>query len=142
MAAEEAQLYQVANKAADFACETVERRAVASMNMRAAIKSKGKAIKAYQVAANLSQYIDLQKTVEQENADVAQRDAEHADLATASSIEKLRSTRKTTEDVFLLFKGNVVKDEDQYPNVRERMMKRYTDHFFVCGCGPRHPWYW
>ena len=48
---------------------------------------------------------------------MAQQAAEHADLAVASAIEKLRSTMKTTEDAFLLFKGNLDKDEDLDPNV-------------------------
>ena len=115
-AAKEARLYQIADKASDLACETAQRSAVAYMATHAARKIKAKAIKAYQAAANLSQSLDLQETIDQEKADVAQRDAEHADLAVASAIFQLKSTMKT-EDAFLLFKGNVDKDEDLDPNV-------------------------
>ena len=112
------------------------------MATRAARKRKSKAIKAYEAAANLSRSLELQETVNQEKADVAQQAAEHVDLAAASAIEKLRSTMKTTEDAFLLLKRNVVKYENLDPNVQERMMKRSRDHFCVCGCGPRHLRYW
>ena len=67
---------------------------------------------------------------------MTQRDAEHADLAAASAIFQLKSTVKT-EDAFLLFKGNVDKDEDLDPNVREGMMKRSREHFFDFGQGHR-----
>ena len=90
---------------------------MAYMAMHAARKRKSKAIKAYEAAANLSRSFDLRETVDQEKADVAQQAAEHTDLAAASAIEKLRSTMKTTEDAFLLFKGNLDKDEDLDPNV-------------------------
>lgn len=135
-AAEEARLYQLADKASDLAFETAQRSAVAYMATCAARKRKAKAIKAYEAAANLSRSLDLQETVDQEKADVAQRDAEHADLAAASAIFQLKSTVKT-EDAFLLFKGNVDKDEDLDPNVRERMMKRSREHFFGFGQGHR-----
>ena len=102
------------------------------MATRVARKRKAKAIKAYQAAANLSQSLDLQETIDQEKADVAQRDAEHADLAAASATFHLKSTMKT-DDAFPLFKGMVDKDEDPDPKVRDRMMKRSREHFFAFG---------
>ena len=131
-AAEEAHWYQIADKASDLACETAQRSATAYMATRVARNRNSKAIKAYQAAANLSQSLDLQETIDQEKADVAQRDAEHMDLAAASAIFQLKSTMKI-EYAFLLFKGNVDKDEDLDPNVRERMMKRSREHFFAFG---------
>ena len=68
---------------------------------------------------------------------MAQRDAEHADLAATSAIFQLKSTMKT-EDAFLLFKGMMDKDEDLDPNVRDRMMKRSREHFFAFGEENRH----
>ena len=105
---------------------------MASKATHATRKRKSKAIKAYQSAANLSEYVHLQEAVEQEKVDVAQRDAEHADLATASPICQLKATMKT-DDAFLLFKGMVDKDEDLDPKVRDRMMKRSREHFFASG---------
>ena len=72
------------------------------------------------------------KIVEQEKVDVAQHDAEHADLATTSVICHLKATMKT-DDAFILFKGMVEKDEDLDPKVRDMMMKMFREHFFALG---------
>ena len=100
----------------DIACDTAERWAVADTAAHVAKKRKVKATKAYDSVVNLSKYLWLKEAVDQENADVDQSVADHADLATVAAISNLESSMDK-DDGFLLFKGMVDKEEDLDPSV-------------------------
>ena len=97
---------------------------------RVAKKRKLKATTAHHSAVNFAKSLRLKEAVDQEKADVARSIAEHADLATAAAISKLKSSMDR-DDGFLLFKGMVDKEEDLDPSVRDEMLKKAREYFYA-----------
>ena len=85
---------------------------------------------AHHSAVNFAKSLRLKEVVDQEKADVARSLAQHADLATAAAISKLRSSMDR-DDGFLLFKGMVDKEEDLDPSVRDEMLKKVREYFYA-----------